>query len=232
MADRKIAPAESAEPAEWVAEALTAFAQNVGSVIPAKFEAYVRIFHTVHMHEGGTYRRTTWAEAAEQLGLTFHPEIQLPGVSAQHPILSHEEGSLDLDREQRAVLTDVLARHTSAPDHCYFAVWDGWAGLESRFPDAPRFEIPERPMLLFEGPLEAVSTSYSEDVDDNGPNLWWPADRAWCVATEIDFSWTYVGGTESLIRELLGERRLEIVRAEITHGVTNTSDKINGPVDQ
>jgi hypothetical protein len=28
----------------------------------------------------------------------------------------------------------------------------------------------------------------------SGPNPWWPEDRAWCVATEIDLPYTYVGG--------------------------------------
>ena len=36
-------------------------------------------------------------------------------------------------------------------------------------------------------------------------NLWWPEDRAWCVTTDIDFAWTYVGGDRSLIEELIGD---------------------------
>jgi hypothetical protein len=35
------------------------------------------------------------------------------------------------------------------------------------------------------------------------PNLFWPADRAWCVASEIDFDSTLVGGTTELIQAIL-----------------------------
>ncbi len=38
---------------------------------------------------------------------------------------------------------------------------------------------------------------------DQTPNLWWPEDRAWFVATEIDLAWTYVGGREALIEQLV-----------------------------
>jgi len=38
-----------------------------------------------------------------------------------------------------------------------------------------------------------------------------PADRAWCVATEIDFAWTYVGGSRELIDAILADARLEAV---------------------
>ena len=40
-------------------------------------------------------------------------------------------------------------------------------------------------------------------------NLWWPQDRAWFVATEIDLAWTYVGGPTGLIGQLLAETRIE-----------------------
>jgi hypothetical protein len=44
-------------------------------------------------------------------------------------------------------------------------------------------------------------------------NLWWPQDRAWCVATEIDLAWTYVGGQAGLIRQLLAQTRIEALPA-------------------
>jgi len=34
------------------------------------------------------------------------------------------------------------------------------------------------------------------------PDLWWPEDRAWFVATDTDLSWLYVGGTTDLTNEL------------------------------
>ena len=59
------------------------------------------------------------------------------------------------------------------------------------------------------------------------PNLWWPEDRAWCVATEIDLAWTYVGGSSELAATLLGDRRLEALAATVEDRFTIDSDLLN-----
>ena len=38
--------------------------------------------------------------------------------------------------------------------------------------------------------------------------MWWPKDRAWCVASEIDLPWTYVGASASIVADLLAEPRI------------------------
>ena len=55
----------------------------------------------------------------------------------------------------------------------------------------------------------AALPSLTDSQDDHSPNLWWPDDRAWCVATEIDLAWTYVGGSAALISDVLASPRLE-----------------------
>lgn len=59
-------------------------------------------------------------------------------------------------------------------------------------------QLPNREYRLFTGPV-AKGEGWVF-----GPNLWWPEDRAWCVASEIDLDYTLVGGTEELIGELMG----------------------------
>jgi hypothetical protein len=49
------------------------------------------------------------------------------------------------------------------------------------------------------------------------PSLWWPDDRSWCVATEVDFCWTYVGGSASCIRDVEGDETLEVLRTAPEH---------------
>jgi hypothetical protein len=39
--------------------------------------------------------------------------------------------------------------------------------------------------------------------------LWWPDDHSWCAANEIDASFTCIGGSRSLIDELLRHPDLE-----------------------
>jgi hypothetical protein len=49
------------------------------------------------------------------------------------------------------------------------------------------------------------------------------------VASEIDFGYTYVGGSRELIKEVLADPQLEAMPADPNDGVTYDSDKINSP---
>jgi hypothetical protein len=62
--------------------------------------------------------------------------------------------------------------------------------------DAGCVHLPQRDYLLFEGPLEAA-TELGWNMQGGGfvpqsPNLFWPDDHAWCVASEIDLFCTPV----------------------------------------
>jgi len=61
----------------------------------------------------------------------------------------------------------------------------------------------------------------------DGPNPWWPDDRAWFVASEIDLVSMYVGGSAAAIAELLHDRLLEVVHSSITDGTTADADRVN-----
>jgi hypothetical protein len=61
-----------------------------------------------------------------------------------------------------------------------------------------------RDMLLFDGPIEAVASIAGASAlsERRGPQWWWPDDRAWFVASEIDHSWSFVGGPNEVLAEL------------------------------
>lgn len=59
------------------------------------------------------------------------------------------------------------------------------------------------------------------------PNQWWPNSRAWCVATEIDFDSTLVGGSEVLIHAILSDARLEAFPVTETDDLNSRGDPIN-----
>lgn len=63
---------------------------------------------------------------------------------------------------------------------------------------------------------------------DQTPNIWWPSDRQWCVATEVDLDSTYVGGPAALIDSLLASPSLEALRANDNDSITISSDDVNG----
>ena len=80
----------------------------------------------------------------------------------------------------------------------------------------PRVSIPARDYLLFRGPLSQAAQWGAADLvpgmprELNSPNLMWPVDRAWFVATEIDLPWTGIAGTAGLIDDLLAATGLDV----------------------
>lgn len=116
--------------------------------------------------------------------------------------------------------------------------------FSSEILDGPRVSLPGRDYILFEGPLTAatemgwrigalLSATYPQlDVDPDefqpqSPNLFWPADRAWCVATEIDLDSTYVGGSQALIESMFEDPRFEAWPAHLDDPIDAASDNMN-----
>ncbi|MBC7630816.1 hypothetical protein [Aeromicrobium sp.] len=209
-------PLTDVSPADW-------FASNALLPLgPPGFGAYARVLHS-------------WLEG--------------PGGE------SDERADGHLSDRQLRVLGEVLARHTTTPTDCFFALWDGYGdiyGGESAafltafsgpslwpgriftkpkppdppppaFPasviDGPRLSLSSRDYLLFGGSLGDAgawgATGYGHGIprDLNSPNLFWPADHAWFVSTDIEGSWTGLAGPVDLIEDLLLDERLEVVRA-------------------
>ncbi|MXV99113.1 MAG: hypothetical protein F4126_03545 [Acidimicrobiaceae bacterium] len=66
-------------------------------------------------------------------------------------------------------------------------------------------------------PLAAAS--YEERPIGISPQLWWPDDRSWIVATEIDLVSTYVACSRPLAEDLMADDQLEAIRVELDHSV-------------
>jgi len=222
-------------PATWIRARLHPFAQDVGSVIPEGFAAYCRLFHPVERWEAGARRRERWSELAERNGRIVHREMQYHMISrprgraAPVPDRSgHQTSWGSLPIEERRLLVGALRDRTDTPDRCWFSIWEGFGGLDDRGVHE-RVELPGRRYLLYAGPVE-LATANPLDFDQS-PNLWWPDDRAWFVATEIDLAWTYIGGTRSLIDSLVSSERLEVLRAELSDKPFYDSDRPNAALD-
>ena len=77
----------------------------------------------------------------------------------------------------------------------------------------PRLHHPYRDYLLLTGPLDAATDlGYWPTTDwfiPQSPNLIWPSDHSWCVAPEIDFRFTLVGGNTDLIDAIVADPTVE-----------------------
>ncbi len=64
---------------------------------------------------------------------------------------------------------------------------------------------------------------------EQSAGLWWPADRAWCVATDVELVSTYVVGSAACVADLLADPRLESAPATVTQPVGDDADQVNPP---
>lgn len=238
-------------PGDWIRPRLTRWGR-VDGLVPDGFEAYARVLHPVGepADDPSTWTPVRWSDVAARTGRPLGPRTcwhQVIGAddpwardSPAWPGDCPAEGTLVLPH--LLALTGRLAPHTTTPDACLFAMWEGWGDLNGgsvlvtaylgdgpppgpttvvplprAFTDAewaaPRLELPDRAYLLITGPLDAVA-----DVSlrpgrpvawTQSPALIWPADRAWCVATEIDLDSTLVGGTRAAVDAVLADPLLE-----------------------
>jgi hypothetical protein len=187
-------PAGSGSVADWVFGSLHAFDEfDVGMVIPPGFDAYACLLHS---------------EQSDDDQVRGNPSLE--GIRS---------------------LANVLRGATSTPDSCWFCIWNGWGWLHVSTgtiapvgPERPGWRDPlveveqfaaSAPLVgdqyrqyhLFSGPIDAVVDSSLRAMPYQAPSLWWPDDHAWVVASEIDHSWTYVGGSVSLVERVLDRWR-------------------------
>jgi hypothetical protein len=120
-----------------------------------------------------------------------------------------------------------LRAFTATPDTCYFGLWEGFGVPElNAWANLPRLSLPNRAYFLFRGPIDAVN-SLSIGSFQHPPNLWWPEDRAWCVATEIDLSKTYLAATEACVKRVIADPGLEAYAVPLDGRIDVDGDVIN-----
>jgi hypothetical protein len=217
------------------------FADSVVSIVPPGFSAYARIYHPAWQTINGQRTIVQWSDVATAMHRVPHRHMQWPSIVGGYPgghgpthspvldgsFEEPSEGSLPPDVSRP--LWQVLASHTTTPACCWFAVWEGFGCLNAVVRLSPLFAIPNRQLHLFQSASEAIDASFCDPPSYQSANLWWPNDRAWCVATEFDFMTIYVAGTDAAIAALVACTALEVDKVEPTDGVTWASDTINPP---
>jgi hypothetical protein len=201
------------EATDWLRASMVTFARTVASFLPGHFESYARVYHPFVNNDGTASAVPTWHELAAAAGADLDDALAweaLPTMVERHARV--DVGSLPQTLIEP--LIEHLAPATTTPGQCFFAVWVGFGGSAVPHSLEPQLELPGREYHVFAGPVEGARTSFAETLIPwvhQSANLWWPADHAWCVATEVDLAWTYVGGPRSVVRALLADPRVEAV---------------------
>jgi hypothetical protein len=196
---------------------------TVGALVPAVFEAYARVLHPAVRYVGDDDVEVSWAEVAAHNGTTAHPLMQWASITGSWDFVSADSQSPVWDAAPSeghltvlvaARLAGVLARHTGTPAECFLGRWDGFGY------DLPSPDVPPRLLLrgghdvvLVRGTVTDAVRNLAPEPHEQSANLWWPADQAWCVVTDIDLMSSYVGGSAACIAELMATPGLEVVPA-------------------
>ena len=224
--------------AEWIVSRLRPWDEDgvrVASFMPDVFDRYARVLHPAG-GRGGQSPGIAWSEVASRLSKPLHPDVQFQELAGggdlyQHPVLGDIEplgGSLPLDLLRSMVA--FLDRWTEEGVLWWFAMWDGngswWKGAhgpgDDPFDDdrdrvlraTPRVHTQSRDYFLMRGPVTAIVPLF-EAAGRQSPALWWPENRTSLVSTEVDAYSTYVGGSASLIEDLLESEKIEAVRSRL-----------------
>ncbi len=208
--DLELEHLESLAAADWIRASLTTFARSVASFVPGEFESCVRIYHPFGTGADAFLTSSTWRELAAEAGRVIGDpaegeQFALKGVPNAQAAFG------DLPRALIEILLVHLIPATTTPAECYYAVWEGFGGLALPRGLRPKLELPHRAYHLFTGRVSGALVSFGSFPCQQSANLWWPADHAWCVATEVDFAWTYVGGSRACVDAILADPRLEAV---------------------
>jgi len=192
----------------------------VGSIVPTGFPRVVRVFHPA-----GT---KTWAQIAAANDRTMHPLAQWCGICPDYDGTSRNG---DDDPEEGSMPQDVQAAvfdHLPGDDVVY-AVWVGWGSwTELELPDVVMPGSHGREYALFTGPKGVVTTwPGMQEALPQSASLVWPLDRAWCLATDIDWDSTLVAAGDAVAEGLLADDRLETFEVAYFDDLSWPGDGVN-----
>ncbi|MCV2490372.1 hypothetical protein OF117_13470 [Geodermatophilus sp. YIM 151500] len=229
---------DDVSPGVWIADGRTGRPGTVAGLVPSVFEAYARVLHPAYRYAGDDDLPVRWADVAAHNGTVVHPQAQWAALTggleylssdSQPPVWDGAPAEGHLPVEAAAALASVLAGRTTTPEHCWF----GRSGSAYDGPDlagAPQLALAGgRDAVLVRGSVRDAVRNLAPEPHEQSANLWWPADRAWCVVTDLDCMSTYVGGTAACIAAVLAEPALEALPARPDDSTAWDRDPVNPP---
>jgi hypothetical protein len=211
--------ADSPDPASWIGDRRMAWepeaGYRVGNEVPQGYARYLRVLHRSKPPRDRQQIRS-WRESRPSPGM---PE----------------------ERVLRALVSTFGKAASTEPTVCWFAYWKGWGALEENLQmltglkawspavvEKASFALWHRAYVLLSGPLESVLNRPGRPTPALSPQLWWPEDQRWFVATEIDLDFSLVGADESLANAISdnGDIDVQDVSLEDRLDAAGASDRL------
>lgn len=193
-----VRPADSAAPADWLEDEIREPSGVVADLVPDRYDAVVRVHPPAPCeHWWRLYRDVFVAVAGVGERHTTTPDRVWIAVWEGHgfdTFSAHrayrDPPANDEERRQRDSTSEQLRVEDARRKHQVRAALD-------RF---PRFDRPIRTYYLSTGPVGAVGGFEYPGTDGwRNPDLWWPDDRSWFVATDVDMWSLFVAGTTEFV---------------------------------
>lgn len=164
-------------------------------------------------------------ELPEELGAALASALSLYTNTPEHCFFAYWNGSGDPSVLMPPPRNDAERAEQERVYESY-RTGEVFRGTPREFRDvAGRFSIPDREYFLYEGAVTEVTTDWDGTGGGQLPAIWWPEDRAWCVAGDTDLDSTYVGGTRSCIASLMTLPEIEALPTQVSSGIG--SDAVN-----
>lgn len=149
--------------------------------------------------------------------LCFIPDPTSPDQD-EADVQKSDDHPSDITQTRRTL--HQLSRFTTTPNDCYFCLWEGYSDipLPVDVSHGPLVTVPHRRYALLHGSLDDIETW--ESLGTGGPiappAFAWPADRAWCFASDVDPHWAGIGATQAAIDSLASDSELDVVPSRPT----------------
>jgi hypothetical protein len=212
---------DDVRPAAWLEVALWPWGQGgmrVGSLVPDGYPTYGRLLHAASSALGD--EKVRWSDIAAHHDRPLGAQTRFNELVDWDPAPDRQSPPWPWEQPDRGSLTPgecealagTLARHTTTPDRCWFCMWEGygWAGLPAPGHGPPRVKLEHRDCLLFAGRVRAAG-AFRSGPWFQSPTLWWPDDRAWVVATDLDTFSTYLAVDTACLDDLRRHPVLEVL---------------------
>lgn len=197
-----LSAAASTEPAEWISESIGGEPRTVGTLVPNRYESLVRLHAPDPTPDGWWERYRDLFVLVASLGASYTttPTRAWFAIWEGHGFdkttthVAWRDPPADDNEQQRQAAERERLRIADRERH---------ATIGSALAAIPRFALPDRVYYLTQGPLSAMVDVRYPDFDGwRNPDLFWPHDRSWFAATDVDFWSLYVGGSEAFTNDL------------------------------
>ncbi len=195
--------AATVAPAEWIEGACGGVSWTVGALVPNQYPLVLRVYAPEPGGEDwwSAYRRLFEMIASIGKRHTSSPDRAWFAVWEGHGFANGSRrvawSDPPVDDADRQAREQVRAQLRDADELRN-------AQIRASLRQVPRFDLPNRTYHLLSGPVSAATQlgNPGSTTPWRNPDLFWPDDRRWFVATDVDFWSLYIGGDHDFITEL------------------------------